>query len=454
MDKTRGRAYLISAILLFTLVALSIFPLGVGHIAFADDNINEECVMAVHYINVGQGDSTFIELPDGKTMLIDAGGVDAGKTVVEYLHTKGISKINYVIATHSDEDHIGGFAEVFKAIEAENIYRPFVISESELLEEQDDLKTLGLTTGQVLTETSDYYATFINLAYKETYNNEPSNIYTNSSAVNNIVSTNASLPFTYEFVYPLASENSFETISGRTSGYFLDVEVSDVNTMSGVSLLTFGEHGFLFMADATENTEKAIINYASLPENQLLKERLEASNVIKVAHHGSKDSSTKDFLNLVTPKIAIFSVGANNDYGHPNQDTVNRLTEHCGPDKVFRTDITGNVVIKIGESGSMYAIVQSQKPKNKIIPSWIVYTVLGSTIGAIVALSVVQVIKNKLKKDDGEEQGDGADENGTSKVDETTAQQNVKDNVKTKKPEAKEEIKVNLIPPKDFFNKQ
>ncbi len=217
--------------------------------------------MKVHFIDVGQGDSTFIELPGGETMLIDA-GVDEAATA-DYIKNLGYSEITYVIATHPDSDHITGMPEVLNRFKVETFYMPDKYHTTNVFNSMlDALEANGC---------------------KAEYAEAGKNIigYKNLSA---------------SFVAPVK-------------------EYSDNNLSSAVVRLVYGYTTFLFTGDIETDAENDIV-YSGYNIS---------ADVLKVAHHGSKSSTGDGFLEKVNPKYAVISVGENNRYSHPDSDVISRL---------------------------------------------------------------------------------------------------------------------------------
>ena len=216
--------------------------------------------LRVNYIDVGQGDSIFIELPNKETMLIDAGEAYKSDSVINYLNNLGIKRIDYVVGTHPHTDHIGGLESVINTFDTGSIYMPKVSSNSKTFE---DLLT--------------------------TISNKNLKVKTAKSGVVVLNEDNLKL----EFIAP------------NSDNY------SNLNNYSAVLKLTYLDNTFLFMGDAEVLSEDEITSDVK-------------ADVIKVGHHGSDSSSSVEFVKKVNPEYAIIMVGEGNSYNHPYQSIINR----------------------------------------------------------------------------------------------------------------------------------
>lgn len=216
--------------------------------------------LRVNYIDVGQGDSIFIELPNKETMLIDAGESYEADNVINYIKNLGISKIDYIVGTHPHTDHIGGLEEVINTFDIGSIYMPKATSTSK-------------TYLDLLTTISD----------------KGLSVKTAKSGVVILDEDNLKL----EFIAP------------NSDSY------SELNNYSAVLKLTYLDNTFLFMGDAETLSEDEITSDVD-------------ADVIKVGHHGSDSSSSLEFVKKVSPEYAIIMVGEGNSYNHPYQSIIDR----------------------------------------------------------------------------------------------------------------------------------
>ena len=217
--------------------------------------------LKVHFLDVGQGDSIFIELPTNETILIDASIKDASNKIINYLREENVSKIDYVFATHPHSDHIGGMSAVIKAFDIGQIYMPKAVTTTKTYEnllltiKDKNLKIKAAKAGNTIIDTDDL-----------------------------------------KLVVLAPNQDSYESL----------------NNYSIVLKLTYKEKSFLFMGDAETLSEKEITGDIQ-------------ADVLKVGHHGSRTSTSQAFLNKVNPSYAVISVGLNNDYKHPHQEVIDRL---------------------------------------------------------------------------------------------------------------------------------
>lgn len=251
---------------------------------------NNDNMLVVHFLDVGQGDCEFIELPNSQCMLIDASTNEYGDDIVEAIKGYGYSEIDYVVATHPHADHIGGMSEVIDSFDIGKIYMPRTSSNSKSFE--------GLLT----------------------------------SISNKNLSINTAKTGT-----TIYSDNgiNIEILSPISSFY------EETNDYSAVVKLEYGESSFLFMGDAEKPVENELIEKYGYDLDV---------DVLKAGHHGSRYSSSTEFLDYVTPEYTVISCAKDNSYGHPHSETIKRLNNVNT--QIFRTYELGNITVSCDSNDS------------------------------------------------------------------------------------------------------
>lgn len=396
MDEWRYRTYLIALVLSVFVFFYNLMPCVYYSETRGLAKSKTDTNMVFHFIDVGQGDATFVELSDGRTMLIDAGEEEYGSVVVEYISALGYKKIDCLIATHSDSDHVGGLTAVLNAFEVQYIFRPFIIASH--ANPIDDLCSLGLNNSQILFDDNIAYTKFINAVYTETYGGNPSFVSTlsNKSLCEKFVSVNEPY-YLVEVLYPFAEigKDRFVTPSGKTSGYTFNLP-ADTNSLSAIIYISTENSKILLMSDGDSSVESELI--AKTNTNSTLQSKLSNVDLFKVAHHGSKYSNSREFLSLVSPHISVVSVGAENDYDHPNDETLERLNSTA--DIIYRTDKDGSIVITIDKAGSISADVGSEDEESKVISEGLMYLMFSLIIVGIISTSIIYTIVKSKKKNE------------------------------------------------------
>lgn len=324
---------------------------GNAEVVFASDLI-------VNYIDVGQGDSTYIEFPNGETMLIDASEKEYGNKIVDYmrgrqgLEADGEPVIDYLILTHSDADHAGGMATVLENSIVNNIYRPFQLAMADGSTTEcatfEDLRYYKNTDG-ISKVTTATYRTFIDLAYKE--ENELGNAASVTVFYDNLIIGGVAAGFTFEFFMPQKLSDSPLT-ADMTAGFPVQSYSDNNNNNSPVMLLEYGEFSFVFTGDAEKDVENAFLNSLDSEE----KARFKDASVFQAGHHGSSTSNTAKFMELINPTYTVVSCGLNNKHKHPTEKflaTINSL-DHRVDDYLIRTDLNGNIVFGASDGTLIY----------------------------------------------------------------------------------------------------
>jgi competence protein ComEC len=280
--------------------------------------------LQVHILDVGpiDGDSILISSAGGKTVLIDAGDTSKGKVVVEALKRYNVQQLDYLIITHPHPDHMGGAAEVFKAVKVLN-----VIDNAQLPSVPPELLPAQKPTAKGSTKkpvpgkpvkTSTIIKFYDD--YKSGFSSSGAHYENARPGTRYDLGNGASLTILAP-IDPLFTKDQM-----KTGG-------NEVNANSIVARLDYGSFSMLLPADAEEQTEHRL----------LTKDVNLEAKVLKIGHHGSKYATSDDFLKRVKPQIAVISCGAWNRYGHPAQPVLDRLRA-LGV-KLYRTDLQGEVTI-------------------------------------------------------------------------------------------------------------
>ena len=282
--------------------------------------------LTIRILDVGpiNGDSILISSPTGKTVLIDACDTTKGKAVVEALKRNNIQQLDYFIATHPHPDHIGGAAEVFKAVKVLNVIdngQPPSVpqqaappqTKTPAGKKQTPARAKSAKTAS-LTKFFDDYKAAVSSSGAHYEMAKPGTKYDLGGGALLLI---------------LAPSEPFFTKDKMGAGG------NEANANSIVARLDYGSFSMMLAGDAEEQTEHRL----------LTKELDLKSRVLKIAHHGSKYATSSDFLKRVQPEIAIVSCGAWNRYGHPSQAVLDRLRAANANVKLYRTDLQGEITI-------------------------------------------------------------------------------------------------------------
>lgn len=325
-------------LIIFLLLCATILGFGFGFKPQIEAKLNntsnetyvfDENGLTAHFIDVGQGDAIALRFPDQKTMLIDAGPGSNTTKLIDYLKNKFFEPnenvFDYLLLTHSDEDHCGGMSKVCEEFVINKIYRPQIYSVYPKSSSTFD-ETNGNSTNKNTCETKAYYNTISSFNREIDENgNSTKIVFTDLSTAN---STEKIAGADYEFVF-------YAPIRNYVPGKYLPDGTTPVNYFSPIMVLNYNQKKIMFTGDASITSEEEVMANTTLPK----------VDILKVGHHGSKYSSGQAFLNQITPKIAVISVGEGNTHGHPTAEALNRLAS-VGAD-IYRTDKNGNITTNI-----------------------------------------------------------------------------------------------------------
>ncbi len=247
--------------------------------AFSKQNKN---LLKVHFIDVGKADAIFIQQADNE-ILIDAGNVSINNEVNSYIKRLNVKDIDLLVATHPDNDHVGGMADIIDEFDIGKFLMPRLDGKESNSSSFDDM------LGSLLEKNIPI-----------TYTNAPESFLLGNMNVN--------------ILAPLK-------------------QYEESNSNSVVLQLEFGEKKFLFTGDATMESEEDIVNSGANLR----------SDVLKVGHHGSKTSTSEVFLKAVSPQYAVISVGPDKN-NLPKQEILDRL--NLSKVEIYRTDLHGTVVMQ------------------------------------------------------------------------------------------------------------
>lgn len=257
--------------------------------------LNSYSIFQINFVDVDQGDCTYIKTFSGKNIIIDGGEGNTGKydygenVLLPYLLDRGVKKIDYLVISHADSDHIGGLFAVIENIKIDKILigiQPQISEQYvELLNISRDkkIKIVELKAGDRLKLEKEIFL---------------------------------------DVLWP--QENNF-------------IQENVLNNNSLVFKISYKNFSILFTGDIEEIAENEILN---LYRDNLT---LLNSSILKVAHHGSKTSTNLEFLKCVNPQIALIGVGKNNKFGHPSKGVINKLNDSTA--KIYRTDVNGEINI-------------------------------------------------------------------------------------------------------------
>lgn len=236
--------------------------------------------LAIHTIDVGQGDSILIQTPNSKNILIDGGDENSHSIVINYLKRNNIKNIDYIIISHFDSDHIGGLDNIIDKFNVANIYAPAYESNTES------------------------YSNLINACHNK-------NLQIQHLKKDDFINIENNIDLSVLGPSYIQNENNLNSI---------------------VFKINYKNKSFLFTGDAENPNEVDILSSYELDDIDFL----------KVGHHGSSSSSSPEFIEEISPDVAVISCGYKNQYGHPHKSTLDTLQENNV--LTYRTDLLGDII--------------------------------------------------------------------------------------------------------------
>lgn len=313
------RTIIYSCIFVILLITL-LFDAQISEIFKLKPNLNTfSNALEIHFVDVGQGDATLIRFPNNKTMLIDSGGLKFQNNLKNYINNiffKNNERVfDYIVITHSDMDHIGNMQFIFSNYKINNVFVP---NETilNLLDENDvtDLIYINLYNNILEKQNNGELNIFYNFAGLEIKNNKSDEVYAKWLSPN------------VEYVY-------------------------DVNDYSPIILFEYEGKRVITTGDASSSSEISCIG------NFLIG----TVDVLKLGHHGSGNSTSESFLEELDPTHYIISVGKNNIYNFPANQTLSRMVVQNpnALNNIYRTDLMGNIICTISNFNIQFQLLEN-----------------------------------------------------------------------------------------------
>lgn len=258
-------------------------PFNMGFKPYVELNDGEA---AVYFLDTGQSDCSLI-MTKTHNVLIDGGDLDAGNIITSALNALGVGRLDYVILTHPHVDHFGGFTEILKHFSVGEFLMPDI--------------------------PEDMLPRTMNYSYLK------ASLELNNVKCGHVKSAE---------VLQLGNDSVLEFIAPLYNDY------NELNDLSVVTRFVHGDNSFLFTGDLERAGEFDLVNNRSDI----------AADVLKVGHHGSAGSSSSEFLNIISPKIAVFETDIYNTFGHPRTEVIERL-KNAGCGGFCATSFNGNIAV-------------------------------------------------------------------------------------------------------------
>ena len=310
----------------------------------------------IHFVDVGQGDCTIFEFPNGDIMIVDSGKAKSENALKDYLDKvifadRDNKEITYLIATHSDEDHVGNMKYILDNYVVKNVYRPVILSKSEAA---DSAKT---------TCDTNVYDQFIKAANAEQESGE--------GVVRYVQNASGELLANYGFWIYGPMKTKYSDVNDFCP--FIFVEANGI-----VTLIT---------GDASAGVEDEIIvaNYDAFIEDKI--------DLYQCGHHGSSTSTGDVLLSRFDIDTCIISSGKNNSYGHPHAETIKKL--HDNNIEFLNTADVGSIIYAYDENGNEIVVATGNIKVFDSVRWWMVVLVFDA-LAAIVIFSIKIKVKKRL----------------------------------------------------------
>ncbi|MCH5155452.1 MAG: MBL fold metallo-hydrolase [Clostridiales bacterium] len=336
--------------------------------------------MYVHFVDVGQGDCTIIELPDGKTMVIDGGENNkkvekAVQTFIDNTFDSDFKYFDYAILTHPDSDHCGSLDYILNKYPARVVYRPNVEAVGTNSSPYTDPGKADLSADAVSKNTA-VYANAVKAMYKQ-IDGEPNIVYVTDPSVESQTIKGGSGEYAYSFTF-------YSPLSTKYTGE------GDWNNYSPIMILEYQGFRFAMSGDAEEKNLEEFVNKVQSAKTDGVTDKYDVFtddycvNVIKAGHHGSRNATTRDYLNTITTETGaagvycVISCGEGNSYKHPHAEALD-LYRSVGvkDENILRTDKLGDITFSVhmDETGVYKQYLGDKETKAPVMA--LVYKTLG-----------------------------------------------------------------------------
>lgn len=374
--------------------------------------------LKVHFVDVGQGDCTLVELPDGKTMIIDGGDADSevSSAILTYIDDnfpQDFKYFDYAILTHPDSDHCGSLDDVLNTYPARVSYRPNVEAVGTAKNPVTDPGKADLTANAVTKDTAAY-ANAIVAMYNDSADFTPVVHVTDPADETQTISGGSAYEYTLTFYSPLSEK------------------YTDWNNYSPVMILEYKDVRFALSGDAEKKNEEEFVAKVASARTDGVTDKYDAFtddytvHVIKAGHHGSRTSTSQAYIDAITtPEGArsayyVISCGEGNKYGHPHSETLDRLESMGVPDgNVLRTDTGGDFMLNVRRDGEAFKLfcngfkteyVTAYKSIAGVRLTWpiVAWTVYAVIVVALIVHIAVYALGVKSASNGGENSGTGS----------------------------------------------
>lgn len=325
--------------------------------------------LAIRYMDVGQGDGILIDLPDGKEMLIDCGckGVTTPyatlkSTYLDKYVEDGI--IEYLVLTHSDEDHVKYLDLIFDDFQISNVYMPYILAAPTNTTLKDkisklDQEKVNMFKDEDTIETAIYSKFFI-AALSEPDCQIHINADDDENTTNNVINAEDN---TYSITFICPTYEFYQNTSLKNA--------HAKNAISPVIILEYNTKRFVFTGDCNAYWDSKGNLKTTEGNEWFMTKRIKTlygetgidCDVLKVAHHGAEEASSIEFLSVINCEYAVISCGKNNTYNHPRNEALERIKSFNMV--VYRTDLNGTVICVVGDDKEIKFSVEKESTQEE-----------------------------------------------------------------------------------------